>query len=247
MQVSKDRGYNGTQLGFPAPLFYSRIYMKKPKILMVNNVPIREPLEGGKQRVYFFREGWRSAGFHVDLATVYDSRHDDLTGDDLAFSLEGLEYLRPDYLWEFDDYLIGKLAARTARAVDWIVKGIESEDYDIIDLEHPWLWPLLRVALPRLKRKTPAIIYNSHNVEFEVKKQLAAKHEGNSIVAKLLEEQKRDELDLVARAALVFTCSARDGEIFAPYANRVVEAPNGVRGRTLDFDERRRALGRTPY
>jgi glycosyltransferase involved in cell wall biosynthesis len=89
--------------------------------------------------------------------------------------------------------------------------------------EHCYLAPLLDVmhaAAPGLP-----VVYDAHNVEGQLKRELLAGHPAEEALCGFVEEVERR---LVDAAALVLCCSDADAEAFRPRARQVVMMPHGV-------------------
>lgn len=120
--------------------------------------------------------------------------------------------------------------------------GAFSEDYcrhvqsaaaaaDIVIFSHPWAWA---VASDVVRRDRQLIVYDAHNVEGIIKRQLL----GATAVGRMLaDEVERLERDLCQSADLVLACSQQDRCTLAqtydlPFAKLRV-CPNGVSARSI--------------
>jgi hypothetical protein len=89
--------------------------------------------------------------------------------------------------------------------------------------EHCYLAPLLdamRAAAPGLP-----VVYDAHNVEARLKREILAGHPAEAPLCGFVEEVERR---LLAEADLVLCCSEADAAHFGPAARRVVLMPHGV-------------------
>lgn len=120
--------------------------------------------------------------------------------------------------------------------------GAFSEDYcrhaqsaaaaaDIVIFSHPWAWA---VASDVVRQDRRLIVYDAHNVEGAIKRQLLGT---TPIGRKLADEVERLERDLCQSSDLVLTCSHHDRCTLAqtydlPFAKLRV-CPNGVSARSI--------------
>lgn len=89
--------------------------------------------------------------------------------------------------------------------------------------EHCYLAPLLdamRAAAPGLP-----VVYDAHNVEARLKREILAGHPAEAPLCGFVEEVERR---LLAAADLVLCCSEADAAHFAPAARQVVLMPHGI-------------------
>ena len=98
---------------------------------------------------------------------------------------------------------------------------------DLIMLEHPWLWPMVDAYVAE-KAGTIPVIYNSQNVEYALKRSIAAE-EKLDLPESILEAIEVLEKDCVLRTAATTTCTDADRDAFLAIGGRtVVTAPNGT-------------------
>lgn len=102
----------------------------------------------------------------------------------------------------------------------------EAEKRDVIVISHPWLYPLLKTEIDF---KNKILIYDSHNCEYLLRKQIL----GNSPFSKcIVNLVKFTEKELCEHADLVLACSEEDKSNFCKLygisPEKVEIFPNGV-------------------
>lgn len=131
------------------------------------------------------------------------------------------------------------LAALSPELLDEARRAMERAD--VVIFSHPWLWPPLSEDVRRLG---VPVIYDSHNVEWRLRKELLA---GTPMGRALAENVRYVEADLCRYADLVLACSREDRDAFLGdfglEPSRVEIVPNGVDTTTITppDEERRRA------
>jgi hypothetical protein len=97
----------------------------------------------------------------------------------------------------------------------------------IIMLEHPWLWPIVDAYCAETGKKIP-VIYNSQNVEGQLKRKIAV-NEGRDVPEAVLSAIEALERDCVMNAVATTTCTDADRDAFVALGGKwVVTAPNGT-------------------
>lgn len=202
--------------------------MSQKKILILNHVPIKIPTDGGMQRTWHIRQSLINAGSSVVYQSYYDQRNRKMTDIECYDKpVNNIELLKPAYLWEFDDFLLGEAIIRNRNLFHEFKTNLINFAPDIIVLEHLWLWLPLRACFAE-KPSTYKIIYASHNVEYQIIKMLSKKYKNDSLVNQLLAKVEHAEMDLCQKADLVITASPLDEHTFRGMgAKKVVSFVNG--------------------
>jgi Glycosyl transferases group 1 len=128
----------------------------------------------------------------------------------------------------FPDHYLGLYLSNSERAVQFLAKQLSDLKPDIVVLEGPWLWPLLKRAKERI-HFTFIEIYSCHNIESKI---LPRIHEGDEtfLVQIATHFLKQLEEEIVANVHAVVTLSNEDFEEISRFSPRqVIQASNGAR------------------
>lgn len=142
------------------------------KVLALGTYPIRKPIHGGQRRTSQIGAYYRRHGIEYRHACVYDPRHYDkeaVSEHDYPYSQIGGIYSEAPFI---DDMGSGSYAARYSAPYSHFLSLIESYRPDVIQIEQPFMWPLVRRlrddgALPRTR-----LVYSSHNFEAPLKREI---------------------------------------------------------------------------
>ncbi len=136
-----------------------------PCCLMLAPFPVAFPRQGGQARAASLARALAQAGWQVHTVGIYhadcfpaDERGLlDIVSDDPAVAYQA----RTDPL--FGDLHIARGAAKDRGVICQLQMLLTRLRPDVVQIEHPWSWLVLRAALPAVDR--PKIVYSSHNVE----------------------------------------------------------------------------------
>lgn len=130
------------------------------RILMLAPYDISHPVHGGQRRVRAMYD-FLSKKFSVDFISVTAKAvvDSDRRFKNIAFGILPLD------LSVLEDYQIMKngKGSNAAKELATLIKGGQ---YDCIQLEHPWLFPLIEDIIDKEK---VSLIYSSHNIEYKLK------------------------------------------------------------------------------
>ncbi|MBD0272145.1 MAG: glycosyltransferase [Acetobacteraceae bacterium] len=174
-----------------------------PNCLLLTPYPLLKPKHGGQVRAAAVAQAARRAGWHVDSVGVFSAAFfppeewgpHDIVLDDEAVAARALG----DML--FADFHVARAAAQDSGAVDALRVLIRRLAPDVVHVEQPWGWLVLREALPpghRIK-----VIYSSQNLEWRARLPLFrlgmrnAGSEDMTEATRLLEEEFARSADLV--------------------------------------------------
>ncbi|MFC0410749.1 glycosyltransferase [Roseomonas elaeocarpi] len=179
-----------------------------PHCLIITPFPLSAPKHGGQVRAASVAWALRHAGWQVDMAGIFHERffppeewgpHDIvLQGDALADRALG------DIL--FADLHVARAAARQPEVVAQLRRLLARLRPDMVHVEHPWDWLVLRQALPDSGPR-PRIVYSSQNIEWSARApffRLGMKRPGDDA---LVLATRALELDFARAADLVFSIS----------------------------------------
>ena len=211
------------------------------RCLILAPYPFRHPHHGGQVRTAGIAHGLTDAGWQVSSCSIYpevafppDQRgHEDIVLKDGQLQATVLNDLL------FADLITARHAARDADSVGRLCRIIQRRRPDVIHLEQPWAWLLLREALKTITVK-PAIVYSSQNIEWRMRPamyRLGLRRPGaDTLVAEIREL----ELEICHRADLVISISDSEATeisresgrevIYVPPTSDIADKPPVFRG-----------------
>jgi hypothetical protein len=200
-------------------------------IVGFGSYPIARPRHGGQRRVVAFRRFHASLGIDYQHAASYEQSvhgRDAVDPQDRPWKpidprLAGLPFV--------GDLEAGEFAAGFEPAFQAFQRFTAERRPVGLQLEHPFLWPLVK----RLRQSPDfaglPIIYSSHNVEAPLKRRLleqsgVSRERAREVAARVAAL----EAEVVAAAALVVAVSRDDAAVYAGLGDpaKVVVARNGV-------------------
>lgn len=200
-------------------------------VLSLATYPVRQPLHGGQRRVAAFGEAYRRLGIGFHSAGVYEAPHfkaDEVGPDDLPLGPVAPRWRDLPFV---SDLASGEFAAERPAAYEHFRSLVERLRPDALQLEHPFLWPLVKRLLGEPAFAGLKLIYSSHNWEGPLKEAILLRSGASPAkAADVGREIERMEAEVLARADLTAAVSASDAAVYRrlrPEAT-VVVAPNGV-------------------
>ncbi len=203
--------------------------IRMARVLSLCTYPVAVPRHGGQVRVNAIQQIYRAHGHEVRHLALYraDEYPDEPSSDwNIHFS------------WPFINALLSSGGRTDLNAPDFLLRDVEACDRvlalirgfepDIIQLEHCWMWPVikqLRSASERF-RGTP-IVYSSQNVEHSLIGETVSRGAA-PVSASTVSLVGELEMDLVANADLVIAVNEADAAIFRTTARQLAIAPNGI-------------------
>lgn len=178
-----------------------------PSCLFLTPFPLVKPRHGGQVRAASVMLAARMAGWEVECIGIYMSAlfpPDERGPHDIVLSSQGLTNRALRDI-AFADFHIGRAAAEDPAAIMTLRSLIDRLAPDLIEVEHPWSWPLLCKALP--DGRSPRIIYSSHNLEWRARLPLLGLGMRNTTSDKMIEAARQLETDFARDADLVFSIS----------------------------------------
>jgi hypothetical protein len=138
--------------------------------------------------------------------------------------------VRPRYgdIWQVYDMTNGEVLANDVSCFAVFEQFVERAQPDILMLEHPWLWP----AVKKLSASsTTNVIYNSHNLEADLKCRIL-KEAGNPEADTIALQIEGLERELVSASIAVSATTDADAAVYREWTTcPVVVAPNGGKRR----------------
>lgn len=214
--------------------------MTKMKILMLANYPIVEPRHGGQLRTFYINEQYKKAGIDVDMVAFFqEGGYQYYESSDVP--LPGTLSVEIDRNFDYAvyDYLSALHVLQDARLYEKLAARIRDGEYDYVQLEQPYFWPVVKKIISGLGPhwKAPRVIFSSQNIEYEMKEEVLQKiNAPQSYIAHIREEIMQLEMDLAKHAHINFAVSQQDKIKLQQMSGRddVFLLPNGVGKITVD-------------
>lgn len=205
------------------------------QILQLNTSMISAPRDGGSIRSYQIGLSLEREGYQISRLAVCTLRPGEI--EDVKEPIINLtdsafwwsRKARRAYPWLAmlsDYYLADALHAEPTKLRAFRI-FMEQSAPDLIILEGPWLWPVVR-ELDIIKSRMTPVIYSSQNVEAQLKRSIleARGIQGAESTLACIEHLERD---LAAHAAGISACTSQDAGVFSAWgAHDVIVAGNGA-------------------
>ena len=201
-------------------------------VLMLGPWAIGRPRHGGQIRAASIAAAYRARGHRALFMGVFDPGNvplDDTTPDDVAIDRLTMDYIaRSGKSWELSLWdAFADVPALFARFRD----AVRRFRPDVVQVEEPYLWPVVRSLRNGGYLQGVPIIYSSYNFETEYRRELAQIC-GNEN-RELLEKVARQEQEIARECDLIVAVSDADATSFRSIgARRVIVVRNG--GRRVD-------------
>jgi glycosyltransferase involved in cell wall biosynthesis len=200
------------------------------KVLSLSTYPIRARRYGGQRRIAAFADFYRTLGVTMHYVAAYlpsSGGGEPADPDDFAIRAA---HPRWDGIPFVGDIAAGEAAAIQPVAYRHFRRLIERIEPDLIQLDHPFMWPLVERGRREGLLAGVPMLYSSHNWEGPLKAQMLRSHlsarEADEIGAEI-EEQERAVLDA---AVAVVAVSEEEANIYRGLNTQipVFVVPNGV-------------------
>ena len=202
------------------------------RVLGFGTYPIVKPVHGGQRRVAAFKAFYESIGIDYIYACIYDPNQygSELVGpDDIALIATASDQ-GPISL--IGDVLSGCQAATDEASFQHFIGVVQRLRPDALQLEHPFMWPLVKRLREELGEECLPLIYSSHNVEAPLKGEiLSLSRVPTELRRNICDRIEQTEAEVSRAAALVVCVSSAEQEYYLGYqpsAARIVVVPNGV-------------------
>jgi glycosyltransferase involved in cell wall biosynthesis len=205
------------------------------RVLHLITYPIELPRHGGQARVANMVRTYQAAGITTRVVAVYQSEiyWKEVVGPyDVPFPVESPH--REPGLPLCTDVASGGFAVRDPQAWSAISQAIASFDPDVIQVEHPWLWPVVVRLRADDRSSSFRVVYSSHNVEAPLKRGVHA-GQPDEVIDAVVRRIADLEREVVLGADLTIAVTESDAATYREWgARRVVVASNGIAERTVD-------------
>jgi glycosyltransferase involved in cell wall biosynthesis len=198
------------------------------RILIIGSYPITKPRHGGQKRVQAVVKEYQKHFTNVKFIAVFSRwANPDHGSDDIPVSHQtDREIMRSARL---EDIICGEAIYNESKVKQSVTQVLRTYRPDVIQLEQAYPYLGLKPLLKELGM-SPQIIFDTHNVESEMKpsiyKEAGLKDkEATALIARITDL----ESDLLANSALTVAVSAADEAVFKHAgARRVIIARNGI-------------------
>lgn len=193
-----------------------------PKCLLLTSYPLAKPKHGGQVRAMSLMAAAKLAGWDVESVGIFPAAFfPPLEWGPLDIVLHSPELqARASSDIVFGDFHAGRAAAEDCSVIERLRSHIERLAPDVIQVEHPWTWPVLREALPSSGKIR--IVYSSHNIESAARRPLFRLGLKRVASDALLEAVRLLEADVATAADLVLSISDLEAEEIRRVSGRPV-------------------------
>jgi glycosyltransferase involved in cell wall biosynthesis len=202
------------------------------RVLGLGTYPAVKPVHGGQRRVTAFRRFYETIGIEYVYACIYDGNHyappfvgpydiplDASSPADAPIPLIG-------------DWVSGQQGALHTLSFEHFRNVVEQLKPDALQLEQPFMWPLVRRLREAQGGRRLPLIYSSHNVEAPLKDAiLSSAGVPSHVRRRICESVEQVEADICRAAALIVCVSAGEREHYLQNhasPQEVIVVPNGV-------------------
>jgi Glycosyl transferase 4-like domain len=143
-----------------------------PKCMLLTPFPLVKPRHGGQARAASIMSAMRLAGWDVDSVAIFPEflfPPQEWGPLDIVMASSAMHAtISSDFV--FADFHAARLAAKDQHVVAALRSLTRRLNPDVIHIEHPWPWLVLREALPSSPRIR--LIYSSQNIEWRAREGL---------------------------------------------------------------------------
>jgi len=188
------------------------------KALFLSTYPYGRPTHGGQRRAKAIRKSFELAGFETITFSLHRPDLPMYHGFCPSWQEEHKEFwfgCGPQTMGDIaqtpilEDVLLGKSYNKDSAWFELIKDSLLAFAPNLIILEHPYLWPLVKAMLPDQKN-TQNIIYSSHNIEHKIKKSIYPNHLSQKETEKSLKNIKSLEQEVCQTALFSIACTESD-------------------------------------
>ncbi len=212
---------------------------KKVKVLVTDNQILDPPIGGGRVRIYELYKNFDPEIFDITYLGTFDWLGPEEREQKLADHFT--EILVPMTVPHITiDKIISRLCAGKTTldvTIPLLMKltpkyqqrlNILCTQANVVIVSHPWVYPYVKKEIADMKEK-PLLIYDSHNLEYNIKKNIL----NSTLVEKRLANLVHSvEEQLVKDSDLIFACSSNDSkafsEVYGADLKKILLVPNGA-------------------
>jgi hypothetical protein len=183
------------------------------RVLMLGPWAIGRPRHGGQIRAASIVAAYRGSGHDVRFMGVFDPGNvplDDTTQDDVAIDQSVMDYIaRTGKSWEFS---LWDAFAEVPALFGRFQEAVRRFRPNVVQLEEPYLWPVVRALRDRGHLDGVPIVYSSYNFETEYRRELAEIRGDEN--TELLRKVAMEEEEIARGSDLVVAVSDVDARSF---------------------------------
>ncbi|QDT36371.1 glycosyltransferase family 4 protein [Stratiformator vulcanicus] len=128
-----------------------------------------------------------------------------------------------------EDVLIGKIASKSESTLRMVADDVNRHQPDAYQLEHPFLWPVVKVLIEKRMIPNLPVIYSGHNVEYQHKAECYHANFKKDDAERHLTAVYELETELLRESSLTLAVSDEDRSNYEQHAKaEVVLARNGA-------------------
>jgi hypothetical protein len=206
---------------------------KSRTILQVSTHSTLVPIHGGQLRSHNIGRVLESAGYTVrSIAACYRQDHDIVNDREAILDMWTVQSWKGGAAGgAFGDLFLCTTVEEDPALRARFFQFAKAAQPDVVLLEHPWMWPLVRL-IPEVAAGKVPVVYDSQNVEAHLKERIVQEQKLDAAALSeaevLLSATERLERALVTSAAAVTACTTKDAQVFEAWgARRTVVAGNG--------------------
>ncbi len=200
-------------------------------VLGLGTFPIRLPIHGGQRRVDAFRQFYARNGVKYEYIAVYDPAgysQSTVFKSDVPYKPCDDVFSKLPYMMDVD---AGEYAARDEAVYRHFVDLVQNMKPAAVQLEHPFMWPVVRRLQQAGLLADVPLIYSSHNFEAPLKETMLV----NAGISRRVSSDIRKHIhqleeEVVSRSALTVVVSPRDADAYNSFCcgGPIVVVRNGV-------------------
>jgi len=186
------------------------------KILQLTTYPIDNPDHGGKIRCYSIKKSLERE-FEIKTLSFDVQENESINSLSVVLSNKKFNDIIGSYL--FFDWGINNYLENNSELKNKIFNSVKGYSPDIIIVEQGFLWPLVKeMKQNNILDKNVFIIYSSHNIEYQMKKEIYSTIFKDDELESYVNLVKEIEYDMIKHAHLIFAVSNYD----ADYIRKIV-------------------------
>lgn len=203
------------------------------RVLILGTYPAVEPRHGGQKRAAAIIEQYRLFGARVRYVGVYVSDNYTHHGQHDIFiksaqSLRKMSKANDEFV---GDVAVGHISVEDSDIYDKLVANVMQFNPDLIQIEQPYLLPFILKAQAAGIINSQAIVYSSHNIEYEMKDEMisALPEVNDRRREEIVEEIRKIEEEWANLADWVIAVTEEDAKkLKSMGAKKVIVARNGI-------------------
>ena len=198
-------------------------------ILALGTYPIVNAIHGGQRRVRAIQKYYESIGIRYDYACIYEPKAylpSDLGTHDIPCPKSHFMRQVP----QIGDLRTAYECQKSLELLSWLGNLIREFRPRAIQLEQPFLGPLVLRYLQETGSSHPKIIYSSHNIESALKLDLLGKVEVEQADRQAVHDSIMSiETELCRHSSLIISCTDHDASWLRRHSGcPAIVIPNGV-------------------